>query len=111
MAFPKKHTRQISVDNRSYVWHLNQNSLVFREAHITIAENGVSGQILYLDPYPWGLEIRPKKVRKAILWAIENGWTPAKKGPPMYLGFQNGEFFILPGEAKFTHEIEPEVSE
>ena len=30
---------------------------------------------------------------------------------PIYLGFRNDEFFILSGEARFTHEIEKEVVE
>lgn len=111
MVFPKKHTRQISVDGHSYVWHLNQNSLFFKETHITIAESGMAGQILYLDPYPWELEIRPKTIRAAILWAIEKGWTPTKKGPSIYLGYRDGEFFTLPEESKFTHQIDPEAIE
>ena len=105
MAFPKKYTRKITIDNQIYLWHLNGNSLEFGEHHITIRHQQIAGQILYIDPYAWDLEIRPGMIREAILFALENGWLPLEKKAPMYLGFQNEQFILLPEGIEFIYQL------
>jgi len=105
MTFPKKHTRKITVNNQTYLWHLNQNRIDGSPTHVTIGIDGKSGQILFLDPYPWSFEIRPRTIQQAITWALEHGWNPIKKSPPLYLGYLDDKFFVLPAGVKFTYEL------
>ena len=105
MAFPKKYTRKITVNDQTYLWHLNENSIDFEEYHITIRHEKIAGQILYLDLYSWHLSIRPRTIREAILWALENGWEPKEKGKPIYVGYPDGKFQLLPEGIRFAYQM------
>ena len=96
--------RKIIVKNIEYNWCIRGDRIDGKENHITIFKPLTNGQTLYLDPYPWALEVRPKIVHKAILFAIENHWFPDENRKPIYLGYSNDEFIVLPKGVKFTHE-------
>ncbi len=82
--------RQITVLQKEYIWVLNGNTIDSdKECHIKIHCNQLTKSILYLDPYNWHFEIRPKTIEKAILFAIKNGWNPLQKGKEMYLSMKN----------------------
>ena len=80
MAFPKKYTRKIVVDDKAYLWHLNHNAIDTDVLnHITIQQADDRGaDPLYLDPHPWSFQIRPKTIERAIRWALKNGWRPER---------------------------------
>ena len=107
MSFPKKYTRKIVVGGIRYLWHLSQNSLEGRDTHITIAQDTAPKQFLHVDPFAAifeGLEIRPRAIRRIILWALKNGWHPTRKGPPIFVGYRGDDFFVLPDGIRFTSE-------
>jgi hypothetical protein len=97
--------RKITVLDREYFWVLDGNSIDSnKEHHIRIHSNKLTKSILYLDPYNWHLEIRPKTIETAILFAIDLGWSPEKKGTTMYLSMKNeGEIYLLPEGIKFGY--------
>ncbi len=98
--------RRLTVDGRAFEWLLPGNELFTGVKHIRIRASGVRGQPLFLDPYPWSLEIRPRSIREAILLALAQGWAPeGREGRPLYLGYHRGHFLVLPGACRFTSEV------
>ena len=97
--------RKITVLNQDYFWVLNGNSIDgTRENHIRIYAKELTKSKLYLDPYNWNFEIRPKTIENAILFAIDNGWKPEEKGNVMYLSMKNeGELYRLREGIKFGY--------
>jgi hypothetical protein len=97
--------RKITVLNEDYFWVLDGNSIDGKkENHIRIHSKKLTKSILYLDPYNWHFEIKPKTIEKAILFAIDNGWSPEEKGNEMYLSMKNeGELYQLPEGIKFAY--------
>jgi len=97
--------RNIVVDGEPYEWVVRDNSLYAKgDRHIAVYSPSTRGQTLYLDPYAWEFEVRPKAVSDAIRFALSIGWTPKSVGPPIYLGFQGDQFFRLPEGTRFAHE-------
>jgi|RhiMetdeSRZDD1v2_1073273.scaffolds.fasta_scaffold744297_2 hypothetical protein len=97
--------RSIVVDNEPYEWVLRHNSLfVDSDRHIAVYSPSAKGQTLYLDPYAWEFEVRPKTIAEAIRFALSIGWTPKAVAPPLYLGFRGEQFFRLPEGTRFAHE-------
>lgn len=91
----RKPIRQLVVDGRAFRWVLPGNALDHAElVHLTVfAEE--RGQELWIDPYAWELEIRPKTIAAAIRFALKNGWTPGTAGAPFRLGHRDGDFFVV----------------
>ncbi len=84
--------RKIYVDSIEYEWSIRGNDLWVTSArHITIYKSGIKGRPLYLDPYPWALEIRPETIKKAIEFANKNGWIPENKGVAKEKNFKDAE--------------------
>jgi hypothetical protein len=97
--------RNIVVDNEPYEWVLPKNSLFADgDRHIAVYSPSATGQTLYLDPYAWEFEVRPKTIAAAVRFALGIGWTPNRPAPPLYLGFRNGEFFRMPEGVRFAHD-------
>ena len=112
MSFPKKYTRKIVVEGITYLWHMSQNSLEGRATHITIAQETAPNQFLHVDPFAAvfeGVEIRPRTIRRIILWALKNGWQPTRKRPPIFVGYCSDGFFVLPDGIRFTSDIKNET--
>ena len=97
--------RAISVDDEKYSWCIRGNDVESKASHITIFHPGKRAKQLYVDPYPWELEIRPKTVELAIRYALENGWLTDKIAHPMYLGYLDDEFIVLPKGVRHTYEL------
>lgn len=99
MAFPRRHTRKITVDGIGYLWHMNHGSDEFGQTQITIACAGQPKWFLHLDPYPamrGDFKIGPAIVRRTILWALSIGWQPTQVHEPTFIYFRDGEFLALP---------------
>ncbi len=68
MAWPKKHTRRIHINDCEYLWHVSGNE-VYNENPITVGTE--SGKfVLFINPYAHDWEITPSNVRAAIEWAL-----------------------------------------
>lgn len=97
--------RKIDVQKKDYFWVLDGNTIDGGyDTHIRIHSSKSTKSILYLDPYNWHFEIRPKTIRTAILFALGIGWNPEEKGNIMYLSMtKEGEFYRLPEGIKFGY--------
>ena len=101
----KARPRKIVVDDEPYEWVLRDNSLSANgDRHVTVYSPSKTGQTLYVDPYAWEFDVRPKTVADAIRFALSIGWTPTSVAPPMYLGFRDTQFFRLPEGVRFAHQ-------
>ena len=101
----KVRPRKIIVDDEPYEWVLHDNSLsASGDRHVTVYSPSKKGQTLYVDPYAWEFDVRPKTVADAIRFALSIGWTPTSVAPPMYLGFRGTQFFRLPEGIRFAHQ-------
>lgn len=101
--------RKIVVNNTEYGWCIHGNDFECKGRYITIYKQSVNGQTLYLDPFPWNIEIRPKTVREAILFALQNNWNPVINSSPMYLGFYKNNLIVLPKGIKSTFEYQESI--
>jgi hypothetical protein len=79
MAWPKKGTRELVIDNQNYLWHYDAHCPLCSTKVFTIGRPG-QRFVLFIDPYPWGFELKPASVVSATRWALEKGWTP-ESGP------------------------------
>lgn len=97
MAFPRRWSRRIVVAAEPYRWYLRGNETWFDSKHIAVRHDAhPCGQLLLLDFYAHDFEVRPQMIRGAIEFALGDGWHPALKGKPLYIGFDNVEFVRLP---------------
>lgn len=73
MALPRKNRRSLTVNGRRYYWVFDPFRLSGNDAYIAVQAGEGSGRKLLLR---WiGLAL-PRFVREAILFAIEQGWSP-----------------------------------
>jgi hypothetical protein len=97
--------RKVTFKGQEYICCIRGNSLRSSGSHIAVYKEGANGQILYLDPYPWGFEIGPKFVIAGIEYAVQHHWKPGSKGAPMYLGYSEDGFVVLPKGMQSTYEL------
>ena len=104
--------RKITILNEVYFWILDGNTIdTPKPCHIRIYSKKLTKSILYIDPYNWHFEIRPRTIGRAILFAIEQGWNPEEKGNEMYISMNNEEeFYQLAEGVKFGHLDENNVA-
>ncbi|MEO1333807.1 MAG: hypothetical protein AAFV32_09845 [Myxococcota bacterium] len=96
MAWPKKGTRKVTVDGIDYLWHFSGHCLLCSEKVITIGREGAPF-VLFLDPYAWHFEFRPRSVVEAVKWATSKGWSVVD-GPTRSLSVgEDGRFLWLTG--------------
>mgnify|MGYP001603653518 CR=1 FL=1 len=74
MAWPKKGTRRLTINKEVFLWHYSAHCPLCSEDVFTIGQEG-QRFVLYIDPVPWGFELTPSSVVKAVKWALEQGWT------------------------------------
>ena len=95
MAWPKKGTHKITVQGQTYLWHYAAHCPLCSNDVITVGQEG-KPHVLYLDPFPWSFEFRPKAIAEALEWALGRGWS-VDKGPTMAMALDDnsGEFVWL----------------
>lgn len=99
--------RKVVVLGNEYYWVLNSNSVdSYKEHHIRVHAERDTKSILYIDPYPWHLEIRPKTIERAIDFAILSGWNLSDTKKAMYISMNNDEFYVLPEGVEFGYQDE-----
>lgn len=77
MSLPSKNRRTIQVAGRRYHWVFNPHRLSGNDGYIAVQNASGTGSRLYLR---WvGLAL-PRSIRAAILFAMENGWSPDAGG-------------------------------
>ena len=104
MAWPKKHTRRLHVDDREYLWHISGNEIESANPITVGIETGK--YFLFIDPYAHEFEITPSNVCAALEWALGEGWCP-ESGPTRSMAFspETKEFYWLPDGSKFAYEM------
>ena len=70
MAWPKKNTNRISIDDVTYLWRVKPYTL---ELALTVQRESVAGRHLTVI-FPEDHQITPKLVRKFVLDALALGW-------------------------------------
>ena len=104
MAFPKKQgLRRITVDDVVYRWRFSGGEL---QGDLTIYGPNSSDRVLVVKSYQWfdlwlsypfslaqAPEIvTPIVVRRAIEFALDNGWNPTSRGGKLTFWYSNSEF-------------------
>lgn len=98
--------RKIVVNATEYYWVLDGNTIDgFNDTHIRVHKEGDTGKILYIDPYDWHFEIRPKFVALAIQFALTSGWLSNESTEPIYVGYIDGKYCVLPKGIKFGYQL------
>ena len=103
--------RRIVVDGIQYYWVLNGNTIDrSNDTYIRVHKEGMTGNILYIDPYNWHFEIRPKFIDSAIKYALSAGWEKSDSGDGMYISYINEQYRVLPNGVKFGYQLENDAS-
>ena len=100
-----KASRTITVSDHDYLWVLTGNSIFGKEQHIRVYRQGFQNSILYIDPYAWDFEVRPRQIREAVLFGLQHGWDPEEGGSGLYIGMRDGELIILPDGVQFAYQL------
>jgi len=87
MAWPKRGTRRIVVDGEEFAWHYDVHCVFCSDDVMTAGKQGAP-YFLFIDPYSWSVEVRPRSVAAAIRWARATGWT-AERGPTKAMAFDD----------------------
>ncbi|WP_444944361.1 hypothetical protein ACJJIQ_10090 [Microbulbifer sp. ANSA003] len=103
--------RGIVVDGTRYYWVLNANTIdSSSDTHIRVHKEGTTGNILYIDPYNWHFEIRPKFIASAIKFALDSGWEECSEGRVMYISYIDEQYQVLPNGTKFGYQLTKDTS-
>lgn len=96
MAWPRKGTRELTVDAVVYRCHYSAHCPLCSDDVLTIGKSGAP-YVLYIDPFPWHFDFRPATIVEAVRWARDQGWT-AEHGPTraMSLDDRTRQFVWLP---------------
>jgi len=99
--------RKIVVNKEEFYWTLQGNTIDgAKENHIKIHRNKVTKSILYIDPYDWSFELRPKTIKAGILFALTKGWDPDKAHTGFIISMKKDVFYVLPEGIHFGYQIE-----
>ncbi|MFH1843939.1 MAG: hypothetical protein ABIF77_12105, partial [bacterium] len=96
----------VHVRQREFTWILRGDYLwQSPEKHILVFTRNDAASVLYVDPHAWDFEIRPKAVSQAIEFALDHGWDPDEPSPPIFVGYWQGQFVVLPAGVRFSFEL------
>jgi hypothetical protein len=87
MAWPRRGTRKIVIDAEDFLWHYDACCPWCSNDVFTAGKAGVP-YVLFIDPFPWGAEFRPRFIAAAIRWARQGGWS-AESGPTRALALND----------------------
>ena len=103
MSIPKKGSRKISVDGHAYRWSIRKKPTYSQSisvgfdftAAVELYDSPGATLVIsfpYTRPDSWILpsneSITPSDIEKAIVMALNNGWTPAKAGRTFHLEYE-----------------------
>ncbi len=87
--------RKIVVLENSYIWTLKNNVIDNENVYIRVFKENYPNSILYIDPYSWYFEIRPKTIMNVIIYALNHGWKPEINNCNLYIGMDKHGFLTL----------------
>lgn len=97
MAWPKRKTRKIVIDEEEWLWHFSGHCNQCSEAVVRVGKaNG--RYFLALDTSTSDFSFAPSHIASSIRWAVAQGWT-AEKGPNRSLTALASAFKWLPMES------------
>ena len=82
MAWPKRGTRTPILHDGPFLWPYDSHRLWCSDDGFTVGKSG-RPFVLFIEPFPFALEIRPRHVANALRWALPQGWTPSRGRPAM----------------------------
>ncbi|WP_157496531.1 hypothetical protein [Hahella ganghwensis] len=95
MTWPKRGTRKIVIEGDEFLWHYDACCPWCSDDVFTAGKSG-KPFVLFIDPFPYAVEIGPGYVTKAIKWAQSQGWSPETGGTKaMSIDSNSQEFFWL----------------
>lgn len=104
----KTKKRILVIGDVEYFWTLKDNFISGSKTHIKVYKTEETKSILFIDPYDWHFVLRPKAIRKAILFGLSNGWIPGTKKQELYIAMKDDEFYVLPEGITFFDQIRNE---
>lgn len=115
MAFPKKKSRRIIVDNHPFRWMIKGDFygvmlLIISEEHnaqklFANFRHNVNGEKACMYNRPFIIE--PNLVRKTILYGLSKGYYPQKKGDDLNLGDLSTELVLNSIKHKYLQINKP----
>ncbi|MDP8175389.1 hypothetical protein [Phocoenobacter skyensis] len=87
--------RKIKVLDNVYIWTLKRHSIYIKNVYIKVFKENYPNSILYIDPYSWHFEIRPKTIMNAIIYGLDNGWQPEINNCSLFIGINENGFVKL----------------
>ena len=96
--------RKITVDAKEYIWTLQGNRIDGAAQSIKVHDGPHTKSLLYIDPYPWEFEVRPKVIAEAIRFALKHGWKPQETDGELAISMEAGTFLVLPEGVEFRHK-------
>ncbi len=105
MTWPKKHTRRLRFNDREWLWHVSGGE-IWAETPITVGTEA-GRYVFHIDPYAHDFEITPAMIRRAIKWALSEGWSP-ENGPIRSMAYstETESFYWLPKGMRYARELE-----
>lgn len=91
----KSFKRTIVVSGEIYEWILDGNTIYNSEKWIRIHKGKATKSILFVNPYHWQFEIRPKSIKEAIEFAIGLGWDSEQSTRNLFLDYGEDGFYVL----------------
>ncbi len=86
MALAKKHSRTIVVDGSTYRWTIDANDEPGLGIVVELAETPAQRCVTWVGHEDMGSHqniVTPAVVRHCIVSALEQGWTPDRRGPEL----------------------------
>jgi len=108
MAWPKKKTHKLVVDDMSFLWHYSGHCPACSNAVITVGKSG-DRYFLYVDPMPWDFEFRPAYIAEAIRWALSQGWS-SDSGPTRAMALDGDCHVWLPEGFRHLYDVKSAAS-
>ena len=90
MAFPKRGTRKLTVEGRSFLWHISPKDVEYGGVATIRAEEG-SAVLHYwqADGFP-----SPAEAARVIEFALEHGWAERRSGPNCWVGRNHDGYYL-----------------
>jgi|GEM_PF-1960057 len=76
MAWPKKGTRKLVIDQAEWLYHYDACCELCSDDCVTVGQLG-QPHYLFLDPFSYYFNHTPRHVVDSIRWALAARWSPA----------------------------------
>ena len=105
MAWPKKGTRKLVVDQAEWLYHYDAHCELCSDDCVTVGQLG-QPHYLFLDTFSYYFNHTPRHVVDSIRWAVAAGWSP-EFGPDRGLtATESGFEWLPPGHRHATDSLQ-----